>query len=156
MKNIYVVMYDTGSYDDAQTCAVQSSFDKNKLEVYVEGRRRLFARGQEVRQIIEDRMKIWGESNPKPAIKPHKPHKIPSFDGIKEKDITQEMRDERKRLRAENDKMQSDALQPVVAWGKTRMAHYNAEKSTFTSEEQEWMYADSHSNWRIEEVPFLE
>lgn len=156
MNNIFVVIYNTGSYDDARSEPVMSSFDNAKLENYIALQEKLFNRGKEVAKIIEDRMNVWQASNPKPSVRTPKLHTIPSFHGIKEKDITKEMREQRKHLQSLNAKLQSDSVQDLVVWGKARLVQYEQEKSTFTPEEQEWVNADHYSSWYIVEVPVME
>lgn len=155
---MYVITAAGGSYDDAWERAEFVTDDKNKGDEYVATMNKLATEVIEAHGHIERHMQHWRTTNPQPKPLPFTELAVPSFSGIKNKDITKEMRNNRDNIRNQNMHMASAAQEPVTKWYRDQAdAQQRFIDVTFSVPVKEGIsrgYFDT--TWTIEPIAWLE
>lgn len=154
---MYVITASGGSYDDAWERAEFVTDDETKGEEYVASQNKLSEEVKAANEQIEKNMQHWRKVNPCPPQLPYEELAVPSFEGIKQKDITPAMRTERDTIRAHNNKMLTISIKPSNDWYTTQ---YNVKlayiAATFRPEVVNGIEHGYHdTGWTIEPIAWL-
>ena len=154
MTQMYVIVASGGSYDDAWSKAEFVTSDEKLGQYYVD---RMNAFRDEV-EAARDTLNKWAtqyrKDNPRPSTESGTLYAIPKWTGNQK--ITQEMRNERKRLEDLNREIRAKAMEPYNMWAAAWMSAQIEFKSTFSTEIQEGLeknYDDTY--WEIEPIGVL-
>jgi len=158
MKQMYVITAAGGRYDSAWERAEFVTDDETKGEEFVAARNKLSQEVIAANEQTEMAMQHWRKVNPCPPQLPYTELAVPSFEGIKQKNITKEMRDERDTIRAHNNTMLSVSIKPVGDWYRKQdeaLVAYRA--ATFKPEVVKGIEHGYHdTSWTIDPIAWLE
>ena len=154
---LFSIVQSGGSYEDAYQVAVFVTHDEKAANAYVERQNATYESMRVKREQSRLVATAWKEENPCPrtpdtstlAFLP-----IPSWKEIKH--ITPEMRAERARIKADNDKIIAAAQKPVRDWFT---AHFTVlkdwENVNVTDEEKVAAENDNHTQYDVQALDWL-
>ena len=150
-----------GSYDDHWESIVATSFDRTLLETKKDELEAQKIVDDQRRQAVNIFAQEWRDANPRPAAPTlFRPKKVPDWKGIKPKNITPAMKEEKKAIMEWNMQEASKVAKPHNDWAQD---HLNAQKEWAAA--QGWDYMEvifgindysTAEYWNIEEADFLE
>ena len=158
-KKLFVVIESGGKYDDAWETTLAGSFDQTKAEKYIVDKeldnKLKESRYEEMNAFSE----AWITQNPRPEITIRAKIAIPKWINIKHQDITDDMREERKNIQAQNEQNLYEDTAPMREWNSKRQLATKewAASKNYNLEEIESYDSRFDDCWyRIQEIDFLE
>ena len=155
MKQMFVITASGGQYDDAWERAEFVTDDEDKGKEYCE---KMNALAESVRS-ADVQLANWQEhymkQNPRVGPTPYTVMDVPKWKGGEK--ITQEMRDERKRIERINETNHQASTKPMFEYTQTLYAAREAYKSTLPGDIQRGMENRYHDTfWEINPINWLE
>jgi len=156
--NILLVIHSSGSYDDFREDPVLATFDQAKADAKVAEMKARLVRRNEVWGLINiTHMKQWDAVNPRPLVGTIKPKALPNFGGGGFNKWTLTQKEQYRAAKAANMQAAIDAAKPHNEWCNRRYDELKRITATYTAQEQEDLTQMSDdSDWRVDEVPFVE
>lgn len=154
-KQMYVITMSAGSYDSYYENVVAITDDFVKGQSYVNKMNEVFQSMEaKVKDVFALAERDWQNLNPRPGFISKGLVDIPKWKGNEK--ITQEMRNERKKLELQNQAMARQAQEPLQEWFKQLTAfREDWTKEHLTEEEQEVFKNRDDNHWSIEETKWL-
>ena len=146
-----------GAYEDAYQCTEFVTHDEAAANAYVEYQNALYASMRAKVAQSHKEGDAWAKAN----VQPQTPDTstverlpVPDWKGIKH--ITREMRDERQRIKDENDARVAAVMAPVHQWFADRHAFVeNWLNENFTPEEKAVREGDDYTSYEVETLAWM-
>lgn len=154
---LFAVVVHHGAYEDAYQCTEFVTHDEAAATAYVEYQNALYASMRAKVAQSHKEGEAWAKAN----VQPQNPDTskverlpVPDWKGIKH--ITPEMRDERKRIKAENDARVALVMAPVNKWFSDRYAFVeNWQNENLTPEEKAIHGSDDYTSYEVEALAWM-
>jgi hypothetical protein len=155
MKQLYAIRAFGGSYEDAWERTEYVTDDLVKGEAYCAEMNAFRDEVITAKKKCQEFSQQWIAQNPRLPHPEPKQIVVPRWDSKTK--VTQEMRDERKRLEEINTNARMVAYEPMRQWGLDYNAAMKAFDATFSAEIQEGLQKNCDDTyWDIEPVEWLE
>lgn len=154
-KKMYVITMSRGSYDSYYVSIVAITDDLVKGKAYVNKMNQTFESMEtKVKNVFELAERDWLTSNPRPDYAAKGLMDIPKWKSGQT--ITQEMRNERKKIELKNQAIVRKFQEPLQEWFK-QLTQFREDwtKEHLTEIEQEVFKIRDENTWEIEEANWL-
>jgi hypothetical protein len=118
MKQLYAIIESGGSYDDSWESVRFVTDDLAKAESYVDKMSIMIDSLDEARESLDAWTLAWHKSNPQPNYSKRLKNPVPKWSSTVM--VTEEMRQERRLIEAENNKIRQQFQQEHMDWMKRR------------------------------------
>ena len=156
-KIFFAVVVNKGSYDDASQQTLFVTDDQHAAKVYVDYQNALHESMRSKIAASYAALAVWETLNPQPPYprETDVPQKaIPSWNSLRL--ITDEMRAERKQLKAENEKGLKEARVPYLAWHNERKNVLVQHQELSLSQEEKVAHQnDNESHYELEPLAWM-
>jgi hypothetical protein len=156
LRELYLIMHCSGSYDDYSEVPVLASFDKTLLNAKVEELNTRKVARDAAYSAINQHMTSWEQTSPRPRSANIKDDPLPTFPG-KKFNWTTEQKAKLKTAKEANQKKRLDTGCPFSGWIANRFVELTRYTETLDVQIQEDLKEmSSDSSWGIESVPYIE
>jgi hypothetical protein len=154
-KPMFAIVASGGSYDDAWSRAEYVTDDEDKGRAYCEKMNALSEAVKSANIQYTNWQQHYMMQNPRVGPTPYTVLDVPKWNSGNK--VTQEMRDERKRIQDINIANQQAANKPMIAYSQAMYAAQQAYKATLPEDIQLGMQNSYHDTfWEIEPINWLE
>ncbi len=125
-KKLYIVVAYNDTYDSEWQNVIAGSFDKVKAEAYAAERQAEYDADRARKEEMYQFQSVFRHMNPQPKITFPDKISIPKWSGVKNKDITPEMRKIRLDIQNANAAQEAKAREPYDEWHRKLQAETDA------------------------------
>jgi len=156
MKQFYAITASGGSYDDKWESVQAVTDDQAKADAYVIKMNNRSSELKEILGAITAWREEWIHNNPAPVCPGPVVKYYPRWGSAVK--ITDEMREERKQIQAENEAARIAAVQPYLDWGQLQLESWRAwQRAMYTADVLKDLATNLHDTyWCVEPVGWLE
>lgn len=154
---LFCVIENRGSYEDAYQINLFVTHDEAAANAYVAYQNGLYKSLNDKLGQSHKEAERWAKVNPQPIIPDLSKVErlsLPSWNGIKV--ITKEMREERTRIKTENENRTNALLAPAHIWQQARAAFLsNWQEANLTPEEKAARLDDNENHYEVQALTWM-